>query len=67
MIANFAIRYVAPDGTFTTEGLVLLAGLSARLETLERKMAAIAVIAAPSGGATVDTEARAAISAIIAA
>lgn len=65
MIVNFSIRYVAPDGTFTTEGLILLANLFARVDAAESKLAAIAAIPVPAGGATVDAEARAAIAAIV--
>ena len=67
MNLNFSIRYVSKDGHFTPEGLVFFTSLIARLEAAEGKLSAISAIAAPVGGATVDTEARAAIAAIIAA
>lgn len=62
MSANFAIQYVQPDGRLTSEGLRLFADLFARVEALEARLAAVA---APVGGATIDTEARAAIVALI--
>lgn len=62
MSANFAIQYVQPDGRLTSEGLRLFADLFARVEVLEARLAAVA---APVGGATIDTEARAAIVALI--
>jgi hypothetical protein len=68
MIINKSVRYVAPDGTLTVQGLDLFNGLSAlagRVEAAEAKLAAIAAVSAPTGGATTDTEARAAINAII--
>ena len=67
MNLSYAIRYVAQDGHFTPEGLVMFSGIIARLEAAEAKLTTIAAIAAPAGGATVDAEARAAIAAIIAA
>lgn len=62
MSANFAIQYVQPDGRLTSEGLRLFADLFARVEVLEARLAAVA---APVGGVTIDTEARAAIVALI--
>lgn len=62
MSANFAIQYVQPDGRLTSEGLRLFADLFARVEALEARLAAVA---APVGGVTIDTEARAAIVALI--
>lgn len=62
MSANFAIQYVQPDGRLTSEGLRLFAEVFARVEVLEARLAAVA---APVGGATIDTEARAAIVALI--
>lgn len=65
MSANFAIQYVQPDGRLTSEGLRLFAGLFERVAVLEAKLAAVAAVAAPVGGATIDAEARAAIVALI--
>ena len=65
MSANFAIQYVQPDGRLTSEGLRLFAGLFARVEVLEARLAAVAAIAPPVGGAIIDAEARAAIVALI--
>lgn len=59
------VRYVGADGTLTLEGMRLLSGLDDRLTAAEAKLAAIAEAALPTGGATTDTEARAAIAAII--
>lgn len=65
MSANFAIQYVQPDGRLSTEGLRLFADLFARMEAVEAKLSAVAAVAGPAGGATIDAEARAAILAII--
>ena len=65
MSANFAIQYVQADGRLTTEGLRLFADLFARVEAMEAKLSAVAAVAGPVGGATIDAEARAAILAII--
>jgi hypothetical protein len=64
---NPQISYTFPDGRLTIEGLQLLLGIEDRLARAERKLAAIAVVAAPTGGATVDAEARAQIVAILGA
>lgn len=53
-------------GALTLDGYKMLADMDARLVVMEGKIAAIAAIVAPSGGATVDAEARAVISAILA-
>lgn len=58
--------YVDKAGRLTREGLLLLQDQAARIEALETRLAAIAAVAAPTGGTTTDTEARAAISSIIA-
>ena len=67
MSANLAQQYVGPDGRLTLEGVQLFDSLSRRLLVLENKLAAIAEVTGPAGGATTDAEARAAINAIIAA
>lgn len=65
--ANSQVRYWHPDGRPTVEGEKLVLELSRRLDALEAKLTAIAAIAAPTGGATTDAEARTAIAAILAA
>ena len=67
MSANLAQQYVGPDGRLTLEGVQLFDSLARRILTLEGKLAAIAEVTGPTGGATTDAEARAAINAIIAA
>jgi len=57
---NLAEQFVGPDGRLTIEGLKVLQGLFDRLD-------AIAAVSAPTGGATIDAEARAAISSILTA
>lgn len=66
MKAVAGVRYVAPDGSLTIAGLALLQDMDRRLLEADAKLAAIAAVVAPSGGATVDAQARAAITAIIA-
>ena len=66
MIVSGNIRYVNPDGTLTIQGLRLFGDLPRRLDEAERRLEAIAAVAAPAGGATTDAEARAAIAAILA-
>lgn len=66
MTAQSGFRYVAADGSLTLDGIKLFRDLESRVSAAEAKFAAIALIAAPSGGATTDAEARAAIAAIIA-
>jgi hypothetical protein len=65
MINNLT-SYFKPDGTPTVEGLRLLGDLERRVKAAEGKLSAIAAITGPSGGATIDTQARTAINAIIA-
>jgi hypothetical protein len=65
MTANPQIPYVQGDGRFNIEGLKLLNELTARVAALESKLAAIAALADPTGGATVDAEARASIAAVL--
>lgn len=62
---NLSERYFAPNGQPTLDGLKLLQGMHDEIVTLQNKLDAIAAVTAPSGGATVDSEARAAINAII--
>lgn len=64
---NLAETYVQRDGHLTLEGLKLLQDMNSRITDLETKLAAIAAVAAPTGGATTDAEARAAINSIITA
>lgn len=61
------IVYVRRDGTLTYDGLALLQDLASQVSTLQAKLAAIAAVTAPVGGATVDAQARTAVTAIIAA
>lgn len=63
-IPNTVIAFVNPDGRLSTPGLQLLEDM--RNEMVELK-AALAAVTAPTGGGTQDTEARAAIAALIAA
>lgn len=61
MSLNIQEVYIDPrTGKLTLEGYKLFAGVIARLD-------AIAAVTAPSGGATVDAEARTAIAAVITA
>ncbi len=61
MSVNIHERVIDPQtGKLTLEGYKMLVSLENRLD-------AIAAVAAPSGGATVDVEARAAVAAMIAA
>ena len=57
---NNQIAYFDREGKPTVEGLKYF-------KNLDAKLAAIAAVTAPSGGGTVDTEARTAISDIITA
>jgi hypothetical protein len=59
-------RYVNDDGSLSLQGLELFREMQRRIEAQDAKLAAIAAVVAPAGGATVDAEARAAIAAIIA-
>ena len=67
MKPNSQIAYVQADGRLTLEGMRLFLAQADQIATLEGKLAAIGAIALPAGGATIDTQARAAIAAIIAA
>ena len=76
---NAQQQYITPDGRLTIAGLQLFGDLSRRLilaesgitalqgrvDAVEAKLAAIAVVASPTGGTTEDAEARAAIVSII--
>ena len=64
---NRALQYFDQAGRPTVEALKWAQGLEERLQAAEMKLAAIAAIAGPSGGATTDAEARAAIALIIGA
>ena len=54
------------NGRLTLAGFKMLADMNARIVVMEGKLAAIAAITAPTGGATTDAEARSAIAAILA-
>lgn len=54
------------NGRLTLSGFKMLADMNARIVVMEGKLAAIAAITAPTGGATTDAEARSAIAAILA-
>lgn len=55
---NLADRFVTPDGKLSIEGYKVLNALFERFD-------AIAALSDPAGGGTVDTEARAAIAALL--
>lgn len=67
MKPNSQIAYVQADGRLTLDGMRLFLAQAEQIATLEGKLAAIGAIALPAGGATIDTQARAAIAAIIGA
>ena len=67
MKPNSQIAYVQADGRLTLDGMRLFLAQAEQIARLEGKLAAIRSIALPAGGATVDTQARAAIAAIIGA
>ena len=63
MTSRMGVRYIDQAGMLTIEGALLFAQFDAAVA----KLAAISALVAPSGGATIDAQARAAIAAIIAA
>lgn len=67
MTAQQGFTYVQSTGALTLDGIMLFRSLEDRLSALEATLQAVAAVAAPTGGATTDAEARAAIAAIIAA
>ena len=64
---NLQQRIVEADGRPTLDFVQELEQLTRDLRNARAALAAIAAVTAPTGGATVDAEARAAINAIIAA
>lgn len=65
MRPNLQGQYFDATGRPTLAGQRLLQNTADRLEALEAKLTAIAAITAPTGGATIDAESRAAINSII--
>lgn len=63
---NNLVSYFSPTGKPTTRGLEEFRNMERRIVALEAKLAAIAAVTEPTGGATTDAEARTAIDAIIA-
>lgn len=59
--------FVGPDRRLTFEGQEILQRQDERIAALEALLADISAVTAPTGGGTVDAQARTAISAIIAA
>lgn len=62
---NPQIAYATQSGRLTLDGLAYFGALADRLAAAEEKLAAIAALSDPSGGATIDTQARAQIAAIL--
>lgn len=62
---NQQIRYFDTDGRPTIEGLKLFQGIERRLRASDDRLAAIAAVSPPAGGAVVDDEARSAVEAMI--
>lgn len=58
---------ISGDGKPSPALIEVMDRLVRRVSALEARLNAIAAVAAPTGGATTDTEARAAIAAILAA
>lgn len=63
--ANAALGFTGPDGRPTMSLLQLLRDYERRMAEIEARLDAVAAVAGPSGGATVDAQARTAIAAII--
>lgn len=61
------VRIANPDGTPTPEFIEVMQRLTEAAREGQDTFAELADVSAPAGGSTVDTEARAAISAMIAA
>lgn len=64
---NRLVSYFEPSGQPTDEALKLFGDMERRIQNAEDKLTAIAAVTAPTGGATTDAEARAAINAILTA
>jgi hypothetical protein len=64
-MVNRVTQYVDKDGRPTLAWLEESAKKDARIEALEAVVTAFAAVAKPSGGATVDAEARTAVDALI--
>ena len=62
---NLSEQYLRGDGRLTVDGQKLLQSMFDRIGVLEGQIAAIAAVTGPTGGATVDAEARTAINSII--
>lgn len=62
---NAQQQYFTPDGRPTIAGLQLLGDQARRIAVLEAKLKAISEVDAPTGGATQDAEARAAVNDIL--
>ena len=62
---NRQVAYFNTDGTPTVRGIEYFQRIEKRVVAAEAKLAAIAAITNPAGGATIDAEARTAINAII--
>jgi hypothetical protein len=58
------IRYVDPQGRLTYDGMALLQDMQRRLEDALLRLDAIAAVAPPAGGATIDVQARTAVNSI---
>lgn len=56
-----------PNGQRTIEDTKIMTALYDKVVELETRLDAIAAVTGPSGGATIDTESRTAISAILSA
>lgn len=63
--SNLAETYVTPDGRLTIEGQKLFQQWVAFMEQTKAAIEGIAAVSDPTGGGTVDSQARTAIIAII--